>query len=119
MSIPIQYNNQNPVNVNNGGDPINQLPTDKNQPSLNEAKIINSLFEKNYTTVELVFDELKDSLIFAILFIIISLPQIDNMIYSVAPITKNSIYFMLGLKAIIIVALHWLIKYYYLSRKKI
>lgn len=116
MSIPIQYNNQIPVN--NGGDPINQLPTDKNQPSLSEAKIINSLFEKNYTTLELVFEELKDSVIFAILFIIISLPQIDNMIYSIAPITKNSFYFMLGLKAIIIVALHWLIKHYYLSQRR-
>lgn len=116
MSIPIQYNNQIPGN--NGGDPINQLPTDKNQPSVSEAKIINSLFEKNYTTLELVFEELKDSAIFAILFIIISLPQIDNMIYSVVPITKNSIYFMLGLKAIIIVALHWLIKHYYLSQRK-
>lgn len=116
MSIPIQYNNQIPVN--NGGDPINQLPTDKNQPSIGEAKIINSLFEKNYTTLELMFEELKDSVIFAILFIIISLPQIDNMIYSVAPITKNSSYFMLGLKAIIIVALHWLIKHYYLSQRR-
>ena len=116
MSIPIQYNNQIPVN--NGGDPINQLPTDKNQPSLSEVKIINSLFEKNYTTLELMFEELKDSVIFAILFIIISLPQIDNLIHSIAPVTKNSFYIMLGLKAVIIVALHWLIKHYYLSQRR-
>jgi len=116
MSVPIQYNNQVPIN--NGGDPITQLPTDKTQPSVGEAQIINSLFEKNYTTMEIIFEELKDSVVFAILFIIISLPQIDQLIHSALPITKNSLYFMIAFKAVLIVSLHWLIKHYYLSRKK-
>ena len=101
-----------------GGDDINQLPVDpKALPTHNEINLVNSLFTQEPNTLNKIFIESKDCMIIGLLFIMLSLPQIDDMINKLVPMTTNSIYIMVGIKAVIMMVLFWLIKHFYLSRK--
>lgn len=100
------------------GDDITKLPVDKNPPSVNEIHLVNSLFtEQNKSIISTILSEGKDAILVGILFILFSLPQIDEMFHKLIPSTKNSIYILLGIKAILITIIWWVIKYFYLSRK--
>ena len=102
-------------NIKNG-DYISNLPTDESTATNTEIQLINRLF-KDKTLSNVIFQELKDGLIFIILFILVSLPESEKLISSFIPITKNSFYFMLLTKCIILIVFFWLIKHFYLSRK--
>ena len=100
------------------GDDINMLPVDKNPPSVNEIHLVNSLFtEQNKGVLNTVLVEGKDAFLVGILFVLFSLPQVDELLFKLIPSSKNSIYILLGIKAIFIAVLWWIIKYFYLSRK--
>jgi hypothetical protein len=99
-------------------DLLTQLPVDKIQPSHEEIQIVDVLFKNHTSTMNLIFNEAKESLIVAILFILFSIPQIDDIIKKFLPITENSIYFLIVIKAAILMILFWLIKYFYLSKNK-
>ena len=100
------------------GDDITKLPVDKNPPSVNEIHLVNSLFtEQNKNMISTILSEGKDAILVGILFILFSLPQIDEMFHKFIPSSKNSIYILLGIKAILITIIWWVIKYFYLSRK--
>lgn len=97
---------------------ITKLPSDKSTPSYNEVEIVNRLFQQHSKTVDILFNEARESFIVGFLFIVfISFPQIDETIKRFIPITKNSPYFFIITKAIIIMFLYWLLKHFYLSRK--
>ena len=98
-------------------DMIDQLPVDKTPPSYNEIRIVDTLFKYHSTTMNSVFKECKDSLLIGILFVTFSLPHVDATISRVWPITETSPYMMILAKAVIIMALFWLVKHFYLSRK--
>ena len=98
------------------GDYISKLPTDESSVTNTEIQLINRLF-KDKTLSNVIFQELKDGLIFVVLFILISLPEVEKIINNLIPITKNSFYFMLLAKAIILIIFFWLIKHFYLSKK--
>ena len=101
-----------------GGDPVKGLPIDQNHPTTNELHLVNSLFtDTNRGTIDIILNEVKDAALIGILFIIISLPQIDEIIKKIIPITANSMYILLIIKALILISIWWLIKYFYLSRK--
>lgn len=99
------------------GDPIAQLPVDQSQPSHNELQIVNTLFTKHKSTMDILLEEAKDSLIIGALFVIFSIPLVDNLIKRVLPITEKSPYILIGIKAIAVMAFYWLIKHFYLSRR--
>ena len=96
-------------------DPIVQLPTDNISPNHDELTIVNTLFKKHSNTIETVANEMKDSIIAGILFIILSLPQVDEFIKSLLTFTNNSAILLTIVKAFIFVILFYLIKNYALS----
>ena len=106
----------NNLNDDDDFDFISELPTDKNKPSDNEYRIINTLFkEKN--TINIIFKEMQDSFIVGILFVIFSLPMLDSLIIKFIPVAEKSIYVLLCIKVLSIMLLFWVIKHFYLSRK--
>ena len=98
-------------------DNINSLPTDKNNPSEVDKNITDTIFGENSTVTEKLVKEGKDVFILGLLFIIFSLPQLDDIIKKFIPLTANSIYALILTKAILLMASFWLIKHFYLSRK--
>ena len=99
------------------GDPIAKLPVDQSQPTNNELQIVNTLFTKHRSGMDAIVAEAKDSLIIGLLFIIFSLPMVDGLIKRVLPMTEKSPYILIAIKALAVMALYWLIKHFYLSRK--
>jgi uncharacterized membrane protein YbjE (DUF340 family) len=99
------------------GDPIAQLPVDQSQPTSNELQIVNTLFTTHKNIMDTIVEEAKDSLLIGFLFIVFSLPVIDNLIKRVLPMSEKSSYILIAIKALAVMALYWLIKHFYLSRK--
>ena len=113
----MQYN-QSSIVDNQDGDIITQLPSDQTQPSHNELQIVNTLFKEHRQTMNVVFDECKDAVLVGLLFIAFtSIPQIDDFIRKILPISNKSNYFFIGCKVIIVICLFWIIKHFYLSKK--
>ena len=109
---------QAPIQQQDLGDDIKMLPVDKNPPSVNEIHLVNSLFtEQNKGILNTVLVEGKDAILVGLLFVLFSLPQVDELLFKLIPSSRNSIYILLGVKAILITILWWIIKYFYLSRK--
>ena len=99
-------------------DLIKDLPTDKVQPSPDELQMMDILFKNaNTPGMNNIFKEIKDSLIVGILFILLSIPQIDTLLNKFIPITQTSPYILILIKAVFIMALYWLIRHFYLARK--
>ena len=105
-------------NIHPLGDPISQLPVDKDPPNNDEIHLVNSLFEKKRSTMDLILADSKDALLAGSIVIIFSLPQITAIINKILPLTINSIYILVLIKGLIATIIFWLIKYFYLSRKK-
>ena len=99
------------------GDIINTLPTDKNNLSEVDQNIANTIFGENLSLTEKLVKEGKDMFIIGFLFVVFSLPQLDDIIKKFIPITVNSIYILILIKAILLMVIFWLIKHFYLSRK--
>ena len=100
-------------------DLIKALPTDKVEPSTDELQMMDILFKNaNTPGMNNLFKEIKDSLIVGILFILFSIPQIDTLLNKYIPITQTSPYILILIKAIFIIGLYWLIKHFYLAKKK-
>lgn len=98
-------------------DLIIDLPTDDDESVIveNELQILNMVFKENPSTFKSIFKEFYESLIVAILFIIFSLPYIDNVVNSIIPISNNY-YFLIGIKSIMVMILFWIIKNFNYSR---
>lgn len=98
-------------------DILEQLPVDKISPTPEELNIIDTLFTQHKKEVNVIFSELKDCLIIAILFILFSLHQLDDIIKKFIPITRTSVYILLLIKVIAIIIIYWFIKHFYLAKK--
>jgi len=99
------------------GDIIDQLPSDKTQPSHDEIRIVDSLFKKKKGVFDKILSETKDVLVIGILFVIFSIPQIDELIKKVIKITQTSPYILILIKSVIFMLCYFILKYFYLSRK--
>jgi len=97
-------------------DPIIQLPTDNSLPNKEELTIVNTIFKKHSNTISTVVNEMKDSIIAGIIFIILSLPQVDEFIKSLVTFTNNSPILLTLVKALIFIILFYFIKNYALSK---
>lgn len=119
MVQPGQNRNMNPRNSDSYSyDVISQLPTDKILPSDNELKILNSLFVEKKSAMKNIFDEAYEPFIVGIIFVIFSIPQIDDFIKSNIPVSNNSIYFLLLIKMVAVMVLFWVVKYFHLCKKE-
>lgn len=99
-------------------DAIIQLPTDQNPPSHNEVQIVDTLFQEKQTAVEKFLTGSKDVLLIGIIFLIFSMPQVDDMIKKFIPISATSLYILLLIKTLMFMLIYFVLKNMYLVRKK-
>lgn len=105
------------ITFNNQSDPLDSLPTDQTPPTHPEIQIVESLFKEQHTTVQKFFNGTKDVLIFTGLFVLISLPQVDEVLKKFFPSSASSQYSMLFCKAVLFAFTYFIIKNWYLVRK--
>jgi len=98
-------------------DVISHLPTDKSQPTEKELILLDSLFKEKKSSIKKITDEAYEPFFVGILFVILSLPKVDEIITSNISITQNSIYFLLLFKMIAMMILYWLVKHFHLCKK--
>lgn len=117
MSINYNTGINNQTNLSQG-DLIQQLPVDRIQPSNSEIHLVNTLFKEHKNTLDVIADESKESVLIALLVVLVSLVQITEFINKILPITVNSPYILVIVKGLIAGVLFWIIKHFYLSRKQ-
>lgn len=108
------------MNENNFNyDMIANLPIDKSIPTESELMMLNTLFKEKEkkSVVRSVINEAYEPFFVGILFVLLSIPQLDDLIKSNIQITQNSIYFLLLFKMFIIMILFWIIKHFHLCKK--
>jgi len=111
----MNMNNENNFNY----DMIANLPIDKSIPTESELMMLNTLFKEKEkkSVVRSVVNEAYEPFFVGILFVLLSIPQLDDLIKKNIQITQNSIYFLLLFKMFIIMILFWIIKHFHLCKK--
>lgn len=100
------------------GDIIEQLPVDTSVPSHNEIRITDQLFQKKKGIFDKILHNSKNIIILGGLFIILSLPFVDNFITKFITITGTSQYILIAVKAILFMISYFIIKNLYLVQKR-
>lgn len=127
MQSQVQYTQQPPQPAQNMGmqqqqqpvgDVIEQLPVDMSVPSHNEIRIVDQLFQQKKGIFDRILGQTKDIVILGGLFIVFSLPFIDNLIKKFVTAAGTSPYILIGIKALLFVFSYFIIKNLYLARKK-
>jgi hypothetical protein len=106
-----------PESIHPLGDMIQQLPSDMSVPSHNEIKIVDRLFQRKKSMFDKIMGESTDIIVLSGLFVVFSLPFIDNLIIKFIPASGTSPYILIGVKALIFVLIYFIIKNIYLVRK--
>ena len=96
------------------GDLIESLPEDDSAYNENLANVI----FKQQKTVKNVFKELKESIIIALLFVVFSSEQLENMIKNVYPSAGNNRITMMVIKCLLVVFFFYLFKNFEFARAK-
>lgn len=123
MQSQVQYTQQPPQPTQNMGmqqpvgDVIEQLPADMSVPSHNEIRIVDQLFQQKKGIFDRILGQTKDIVILGGLFIVFSLPFIDNLIKKFVTAAGTSPYILIGIKALLFVFSYFIIKNLYLVRK--
>lgn len=99
------------------GDDIKNLPTDTNMPSHDEIQLINTYFRENKESSKYILEESKEIIIIAILFVILSVPQVDDLIKKFLPVASSP-YILLIIKGIMLGVIFYIIKNFYLIKAK-
>jgi hypothetical protein len=97
-------------------DTIEQLPYDQSPLTDNEMRIADTLFKEEQNALNKFFTNSKDVLLVATLFVIFSLPQVDEVLVKLIPQVKTSNYIMVGVKTLIFSILFFVMKNIYLVR---
>ena len=100
------------------GDIIEQLPVDTSVPSHNEIRITDQLFQQKKSIFDKILHNTKDILILGGLFIVFSLPFVDNLITKFITVAGSSPYILIGVKTLLFVFSYFIIKNLYLARKR-
>lgn len=96
-------------------DMINGLHIVDVQPSPEEIKIADTIFKAKNVAINMQSD-IKEVAIIAVLFVIFSLPQTEEIITRLLPSLKNFSYAITVVKLLLVVISFWLIKNFALSR---
>lgn len=99
------------------GDLIEALPIDNSVISDEELQTLNTIFKKEKNTIQKIFDELKGAVIVAVLFVIASLPMVDDTIKKFFPSAENWM-ILTFTKAIVIALLFYFINNIYTIKTK-
>lgn len=105
------------MSIDNNSDFLDSLPTDKNTPSHTEVQIVDSLFKKQHTVVQKILAGSKDVILVGFLFLVFSLPYIDDLVKKFAPSTETSVYIFIFVKTLFFMFAYFLLKNMYLVRK--
>lgn len=100
------------------GDPIDQLPADTSVPSHNEIRIVDQLFQQKKSVFDRILSQTKDIIVLGGLFILFSLPFMDNLIKKFITATETSPYILIGVKTLLFAISYFIIKNLYLARKQ-
>lgn len=95
------------VTYTNSGDAVNSLPTDDSVPSEQEIQIADVLFKKQMSAMDKLFKSAKDAIVVGVFFIILSLPQVDELISRFMPVNGSPIMLTL-VKAVLMMILYFL-----------
>ena len=104
MQSQVQYTQQPPQPAQNMGmqqqqqpvgDVIEQLPADMSVPSHNEIRIVDQLFQQKKGIFDRIVGQTKDIVILGGLFIVFSLPFIDNLIKKFVTAAGTSPYILI------------------------
>lgn len=98
-------------------DNINELPVDQTIPTNTEIHILDTLFKQKMTAMQKFLNGTKDILVMGFLFVLFSLPQIDELIQKFIPITSTSLYILIFIKALFFMGLYFVLKNIYLVKK--
>jgi hypothetical protein len=96
-------------------DSIDSLETDKNAISQSENQLLNSLFVRK-SMFETILGAAKEVVLAGILFVIFSLPQVDDLVKKYVPSTNNSVYLLTFVKAALFMFAFFVLKNMYLVR---
>ena len=110
--------NSGQVTIDPNSDNIDILPTDQNNPSHSEIQIVDTLFKQKHNTVQRLLSGTKDVLVIGFIFLLFSLPQFDELLKKLIPVTENSPYLFVGVKAVLFAFVYFLVKNLYLVRKR-
>ena len=99
------------------GDLIETLPTDKSELSQPEIQIMDTLFKQNHTTIQKLLLGTQDVILIGILFILFSMPQIDQYVIKLFPSTISSPYILIFIKTILFMLSYFILKNIYMVRK--
>lgn len=97
-------------------DTIDQLPYDQSPLTESEMRIADTLFKEEQNILNKFLSNSKDVMLVATLYIIFSLPQLDEVIVKFIPKVKTSNYIMIGVKTLIFSMLFFVMKNIYLVR---
>ncbi len=100
------------------GDMIDSLPNDNTVLTHSETQIMEHLFKNHHTGIQEMMKNLQDLILMALIFMIISLPQVDDQIKRFVPTAANSVYILIMIKAVAFVGIYFILKNLYLVRKK-
>lgn len=117
MSMPQNQQIMIPQPTQVGGDDISTLPVDTLPPTHNDLEILDKLFPMQSLPMQIVASESKDAIIVGLLFVIFSLPPVDETIKKFLPVMVKAPYLLIFVKALAFIILFWILKNLYLSRK--
>ena len=98
-------------------DIIDSLPTDQSIPTHSEIQIVDTFFKQRQNALQKIFNGTQDVIIVGLLFVVFSLPQIDDFIKKFAPSTENSPYILMFVKTLLFMFCYFVVKNMYLVRK--
>lgn len=99
------------------GDLIDQLPEDQTTPSHNEIQIVDMLFKEKQRLFDKILSNTKDVLLVGVLYVVFSVPEIDNLIKKFVPMTRNSEYILTLVKALLFMSIYYILNNIHLARK--
>lgn len=99
-------------------DNIDTLPTDQNSPSHAEIQIVDQLFKQKHNTIHKILEGTKDIVVVGFIFLLFSLPQLDDILKKLIPATEKSSYVLIAVKALFFMFVYFLVKNLYLVRKR-
>jgi hypothetical protein len=98
-------------------DMIESLPTDRIPPSESELKLMDNLFKKEQSNFEKFLEGSADVLLVGFLFVIFSLPEINQLIVRVIPVAGTSPYINVCIRGAFVMLVYLVIKNIHLARK--
>ena len=98
------------------GDPLTQLPVNDSEPTQVENQFVDILFKEKLSTAQKILHGTRDVLLLGLLFLVISLPQLDTILHKFFPSTVDSPYMLLFIRTLLFMLVYFIVKNLYLAK---